>query len=112
MTIHVAARRFHCLNRRSVRRTFAERLTDVTRLLARRTGRLRDLQHHLGLGRYWSRARRRSRRAPGDKDLSADNAALALPWSTSPVEGQISRLKMLDARCMAAPGSSCCVHGC
>jgi transposase len=49
VTIHVAARRFHCLNRRCDRRTFAERLTEVTRLSSRRTGRLRDLQHHLGL---------------------------------------------------------------
>lgn len=47
--IHVAARRFHCLNRRCARRTFAERLTDVARPSARRTGRLRDLQYHLGL---------------------------------------------------------------
>jgi transposase len=49
VTIHVAARRFHCLNRRCGRRTFAERLTEVARLSSRRTGRLRDLQYHLGL---------------------------------------------------------------
>ncbi len=29
------------------------------------------------------------------RDLPAVQAALALPWTTSPVEGQISRLKML-----------------
>ncbi len=28
-------------------------------------------------------------------DLAAVRTALALPWSTSPVEGQISRLKMI-----------------
>ena len=47
--IHVTARRFHCLNRLCARRTFAERLTGVTRLSCRRTERLRDLQRHLGL---------------------------------------------------------------
>jgi transposase len=49
VTIRVAARRFHCLNRSCTRRTFAERLTDVASLSGRRTGRLRDLQHTLGL---------------------------------------------------------------
>lgn len=29
------------------------------------------------------------------RDLDAVRAALALPWSTGPVEGQISRLKTL-----------------
>ncbi|MDE3750333.1 hypothetical protein [Methylobacterium radiotolerans] len=29
------------------------------------------------------------------RDRAAVEAALALPWSTSPVEGQISRLKLL-----------------
>ena len=29
------------------------------------------------------------------RDFEAINAALELPWTTSPVEGQISRLKML-----------------
>ena len=29
------------------------------------------------------------------RDLRAVEAALVLPWSTSPVEGQISRLKLL-----------------
>jgi transposase len=29
------------------------------------------------------------------KDLDAVSAALELPWSTSPVEGQISRLKTI-----------------
>lgn len=29
------------------------------------------------------------------KDIAAVQAALQLPWTTSPVEGQISRLKML-----------------
>jgi len=29
------------------------------------------------------------------RDFDAINAALALPWTTSPAEGQISRLKML-----------------
>jgi len=29
------------------------------------------------------------------RDLAAVRAALSLPWSTGPVEGQISRLKMI-----------------
>lgn len=29
------------------------------------------------------------------KDIAAVQAALDLPWSTSPVEGQINRLKMI-----------------
>ena len=49
VTIHLAVRRFHCLVRHCARRTFAERLTDVAHSFGRRTGRLRDLQHHLGL---------------------------------------------------------------
>ena len=49
VVIHVAARRFHCLNRLCARRTFAERLSGVTHCSGRRTGRLRDLQRHLGL---------------------------------------------------------------
>ncbi|MFL5282919.1 MAG: hypothetical protein ACJ8AW_18485 [Rhodopila sp.] len=31
------------------------------------------------------------------RDLRAVQAALDLPWTTSPAEGQISRLKMLEA---------------
>ena len=49
MVINVAARRFHCLNRLCACRTFAEGLTNLTQRSGRRTGRLRDLQHHLGL---------------------------------------------------------------
>jgi transposase len=49
VTIQIAARRFHCLSSRCTRRTFAERLTDVACPFGRRTGRLRDLQQHLGL---------------------------------------------------------------
>ena len=49
MTIQVTARRFHCPNRRCARQTFAERLTDVACPSGRRTRRLRDLQHYLGL---------------------------------------------------------------
>nr|WP_284948287.1 ISL3 family transposase [Acidisoma sp. PAMC 29798] len=49
VTLRVAARRFHCVNRHCTRRTFAERLMDVARPAGRRTARLRDLQHQLGL---------------------------------------------------------------
>ncbi|MGI4800657.1 MAG: ISL3 family transposase [Janthinobacterium lividum] len=49
VVIHVSARRFHCLNHLCARRTFAERLSGVTHCSVRRTGRLRDLQRHLGL---------------------------------------------------------------
>jgi len=37
------------------------------------------------------------------RDLAAVRAALSLPWSTGPVEGQISRLKMIKrAMCSRA----------
>lgn len=49
VVIVVTARRFYCFNEDSLRLTFAERLADVTRLFGRRTVRLRDLQHQLGL---------------------------------------------------------------
>jgi len=49
VTIDVAARRFHCLNRDCGRRTFVERLTEVACRSGRRTGRLREPHHHLGL---------------------------------------------------------------
>jgi transposase len=47
--ILVAVRRFHCLNPHCLRRIFAERLTGVSHSFSRRTARLRDLQHYLGL---------------------------------------------------------------
>ena len=49
VVIVVTARRFYCFNEDCLRLTFAERLADVTRLFGRRTVRLRDLQHQLGL---------------------------------------------------------------
>jgi transposase len=47
--LHVRARRFRCLDPACPRRTFAERLADTAPPAARRTGRLGDLQRHLGL---------------------------------------------------------------
>lgn len=49
VTLRVQARRFRCLTPSCPRQTFAERLTDVAPRSARRTGRLGDLQRHLGL---------------------------------------------------------------
>jgi len=49
VTIRVAARRFRCANPMCSRQTFADRLTGVTALSSRRTGRLLDLQRHLAL---------------------------------------------------------------
>ena len=49
MKILVAIRRFHCLNPHCLPRIFAERLTGVSHSFSRRTARLRDLQHYLGL---------------------------------------------------------------
>jgi transposase len=46
--IHVAARRFRCLNAACDRKTFAERLDDAL-VSARRTKRLGDLQRYVGL---------------------------------------------------------------
>jgi transposase len=48
VTIHLAARRFRCLNATCARKTFAERLDDAV-VYARRTKRLGDLQRHLAL---------------------------------------------------------------
>jgi hypothetical protein len=48
VVIHLSARRFRCLNAACARKTFAERLDDAF-VSARRTKRLGDLQHHLGL---------------------------------------------------------------
>ena len=47
--LRVQARRFRCLELACPRLTFAERLTDTALPAARRTGRLDDLQRHLGL---------------------------------------------------------------
>ncbi len=49
VVILLAARRFYCVNDGCRRLTFAERLADVACLSGRRTIRLRDLQHQLGL---------------------------------------------------------------
>jgi transposase len=38
------------------------------------------------------------------QDLPAVSAALSLPWSTSPVEGQINRLKMLKRQMYGRAG--------
>ena len=40
------------------------------------------------------------------KDIGAVQAALDLPWTTSPVEGQISRLKMLKRTMYGRAGFS------
>ena len=47
--IRLATRRFRCVNVACRRKTFAERLTDVAQVSARRTGRLGGLQRHLAL---------------------------------------------------------------
>ena len=49
VTLRVQARRFRCRNPSCTRQTFAECLADVATRSARRTGRLGDLQCHLGL---------------------------------------------------------------
>lgn len=40
------------------------------------------------------------------KDIGAVQAALDLPWTTSPVEGQISRLKMIKRTMYGRAGFS------
>jgi hypothetical protein len=47
--LHVLVRRFHCLDSTCPRRTFAERLTGIAAISARRTDRLGTLQRHLAL---------------------------------------------------------------
>jgi len=49
VTICIAVRRFRCANRYCARQTFAESLTEVAGRFGRKTGRLRDLHHHIGL---------------------------------------------------------------
>lgn len=49
VTIRIAVRRFRCVNRSCARQTFAESLTEVAGRFGRKTARLRDLHHHLGL---------------------------------------------------------------
>ena len=46
------------------------------------------------------------------QDRDAVHAALTLPWSTGPVEGQINRLKVIKRPCTAAPDSTFCATGC
>ena len=48
VTLRVQARRFRCRNLSCPRQTFAESLADAAPRSARRTGRLGDLQRHLG----------------------------------------------------------------
>ena len=48
-------------------------------------------------------------------DYEAVKAGVTLSWSTGPVEGQINRLKMLNARCtveleLIYYGSACCIR--
>ncbi|HEY0419564.1 MAG TPA: hypothetical protein VGC80_08590 [Acetobacteraceae bacterium] len=40
------------------------------------------------------------------KDITAVEAALSMPWTTSPAEGQISRIKMIKPPCTAGQASS------
>jgi hypothetical protein len=47
--LHILVRRFHCLDSTCPRRTFAERLTGIAAISARRTDRLGTLQRHLAL---------------------------------------------------------------
>ena len=49
VALQVQARRFRCLNRACFRQTFAERLSGIASVAARRTERLGGLQCHLGL---------------------------------------------------------------
>jgi transposase len=49
VALRVQARRFRCVTRECRRRVFAERLPEVTVPRSRRTGRLADIQRHIGL---------------------------------------------------------------
>lgn len=75
--IHVAARRFRCLNAACVRQTFAERLEDAV-VLARRTKRLGNLQCYLGLALGGEAGTRLARRiaAPVSADTLLRMAAV------------------------------------
>jgi transposase len=65
----------------------AKRLQDVLRRKSAKTlDQVLDAAAATALGAFVANLRR---------DLSAVQAALKLPWTTSPAEGQINRLKML-----------------
>jgi transposase len=49
VSLRIRARRFRCANVACARQTFAERLEGTAPVAARRTGRLGDLQQHLGV---------------------------------------------------------------
>lgn len=46
-----------------------------------------------------------------DRDLDAVTAGLTLPWSSGAVEGHVNRMKMLSAKCSAAPDFNCSASG-
>jgi transposase len=85
--IRLEVRRFRCANQTCSRRIFAEPLPEVTRPRARRSGRLADVQRHLGLalgGEAGARlAARLTMPASGDTLLRMIHAA-ALPAEPAP----------------------------
>ena len=46
------------------------------------------------------------------QDYDAVKAAVSLEWSNGQVEGQVNRLKISSAKCMAEPASYYCESGC
>ena len=87
--LRVQARRFRCLEPDCPRLTFAERLADTAPPAARRTGRLDDLQRHLGLaagGEVGSRlAARLAMPVSADTLLRMARRAGAVPQPRPPV---------------------------
>ncbi|WP_370655704.1 transposase family protein [Paracraurococcus lichenis] len=87
--LHVQARRFRCLEPDCPRLTFAERLADAAPPAARRTGRLDDLQRHLGLavgGEVGSRlAARLAMQVSADTLLRTARRTGAVPQPRPPV---------------------------
>jgi len=85
--LRLLVRRFRCGVPDCPRQVFAERFgTTVLAERARRTGRLEEIVHHLGLA--MARSGRR-------QDVAAIRAAITEPWSNGQTEGQITKLKLV-----------------
>jgi len=129
-SLQVQARRFRCDNPRCPRRIFAERLPEVAPARARRTMRLADSQRRIGLALGGQAGARLATQLampvsgetllrlirvvtvepPGGlakgiaRDLDAVRAGIVERWSTSPVEGQINRLKTIKRQMYGRAG--------
>jgi transposase len=86
--MRIRARRFRCLNPICARQTFAERLEGTAPVAARRTGRLGDLQQHLGLALGGEAGARLAQRlVSGQPGHAATDGAAGPPSAGAPAGG-------------------------